>query len=275
MNCEWNELLSVLPPRLRPHLDRIKNDLPQEIRLRLGKEPEVVLAGRRKMLPGQITMDELNYVINAASRYSPWTGASTSEGFLTAPGGHRIGICGEVVDKEGVVTGFRRIRSVNIRIARDFPGIAKSLGDTRGNILLIGPPESGKTTLLRDLIRQRSARECVAVVDERGELFPHGLDEGHRLDILTGCRKPKGIEMLLRTMGPDTIAVDEITAEEDCDALVQACWCGVNMIATVHANGREDLLARRVYKPIVSCGLFDTLVILRRDKSFRTERLDI
>lgn len=275
MNCAWMELLSVLPQRLRPQVDRLGKQDAQELRLRLGKEVQMVLGGKRLSLPGAVSSDEINYVINTACRYSPWTAASAAEGYLTAPGGHRIGICGETVEKEGKVTGFRTVRSLNIRIARDFPGMAGPLSDIRGNLLLLGPPGSGKTTLLRDLIRLRSERETVSVVDERGELFPQGLCDGQSVDILTGCPKPKGIEMLLRTMGPDTIAVDEITASSDCDALLQAGWCGVRILATVHGNSREDLLRRRVYKPIVECGLFDKLVILRRDKSFKVERMDI
>ena len=106
-------------------------------------------------------------------------------------------------------------------------------------------------------------------------MFPQGLCDGKRVDILTGCPKPKGIEMLLRTMGPDIIAVDEITASGDCDALLQAGWCGVMILATVHGNSREDLLRRRVYRPIVEGGLFDKLVVLGKDKSFKVERMGI
>ncbi len=275
MNCAWNELLSVLPQRLRPMVDRLGKQDAHELRLRLGKEPQMIFGSKILSIPGAVSADELNYVINSTCRYSPWTAGSAAEGYLTVSGGHRIGICGEIVEKEEKMTGFRTVRSVNIRIARDFPGIAKPLADLQGNLLLLGPPGSGKTTLLRDLIRLRSMRECVAVVDERGELFPQGLCDGKNVDILTACPKPKGVEMLLRTMGPDTVAVDEITAAADCDALLQAGWCGVGILATVHGNSREDLLHRRVYRPIVECGLFDQLVILGKNKDFRVERMGI
>ena len=171
------------------------------------------------------------------------------------------------------MSGFRNISSLNIRIARDFPGIAGALAGVSGNILVLGRPGSGKTTLLRDLIRQRSQKESVAVVDERGELFPKGLPNGQATDIITGCTKPHGIDILLRTMNPDTVAVDEITAAADCDALIQAGWCGVRLLATVHATSVQDLRNRRVYRPILESGLFDTLVILRKDKSFCLERM--
>lgn len=273
MICAWKELLAVLPPDLRRDADRLGKATAQEIRLRLGKPPGLVLPEKTVCFGRAVTRDDLNFVVNTACRYSPWTAATAASGYITAPGGHRIGLCGEVTVSGGSVTGFRSIRSVNIRIARDFPGIAERLAGLSGNLLILGRPGSGKTTLLRDLIRQRSQKENVAVVDERGELFPPGLDTGQSVDILTGCGKPQGIEAVLRTMGPDTVAVDEITAASDCDALLQAGWCGVRLLATVHGADRRDLQCRRVYRPILESGLFDTLVILSRDKSYRTERM--
>ena len=273
MMCAWKELLAILPPRLRPDVDRHgKADL-QELRLRLDQMPLLCCCSGRRNLAGAVTAEELNYVVNTACRYSPWTASTSASGYLTAPGGHRIGLCGDAVIKDGEMTGFRRIRSLNIRVARDFPGIGAELAVKNGNLLLLGPPGSGKTTLLRDLIRQRAQRENVAVVDERGELFPPALVLEQGMDVITGCCKAHGIDTVLRTMGPDTIAVDEITAQSDCDALVQAGWCGVKLLATAHAASRHDLLSRPVYRPIVESKLFDTVVILRSDKSFRTERM--
>lgn len=275
MICAWKELLGILPPHLRQEVDTLGRETAQELRLRLGKSPTLVLS--KKILPigRMVTTDDLNFVVNTACRYSPWTAESAANGYITAPGGHRIGICGDVMEKGGSMAGFRTIRSLNIRIARDFPGIGASLTALKGNLLIIGRPGSGKTTLLRDMIRQRSGKENVAVVDERGELFPKGLSMGEATDIITGCSKPQGIDVVLRTMGPDTIAVDEITAAEDCDALVQAGWCGVRLLATAHGSSLQDLRSRRVYRPILDSGLFDTLVILNRDKSYRTERMTL
>lgn len=273
MICAWKELLAILPLDFRQQVDKLGRDTAQELRIRLGKPPGLALPGKTVPIGRAVTADDLNFVVNTACRYSPWTAATAASGYLTAPGGHRIGICGDAVEKGGIMTGFRTVRSLNIRIARDFPGIGAPLAGLGGNILILGRPGSGKTTLLRDLIRQRSIRECVAVVDERGELFPQGLPTGDATDILTGCAKPQGIDAVLRTMGPDTVAVDEITAAADCDALVQAGWCGVRLLATVHGSSVQDLRSRRVYRPILESGLFDTLVILRPDNSFRTERM--
>ena len=176
------------------------------------------------------------------------------------------------------MSGIRNIRSLCIRVARDFPGMVRDQRLHSGSILIVGSPGSGKTTFLRDLIRLRSETGIgsVAVVDQRGELFPEGagFDTGRRTDVLTGCGKKEGMEALLRTMGPETIAVDEITSEEDCRALLHGAWCGVSLIATAHAASKGDLQARAVYRPLMDSGIFDMLVILRRDKSWKAERVE-
>ena len=277
MNCAWKELLAILPHWLRPEVDRLAKDSLQEIRLRVKRPVELIGRNARRTIPQRITEGDVQTVINAASRYSPWMASTTARGYLTAPGGHRIGLCGEVTVQGGVMTGFREVTSLNIRVARDFPGICRELGNRKGSVLILGRPGAGKTTLLRDLIRARGEWETVSVVDERGELFPSagGFLTGTHTDVITGCTKAQGIDAMLRTMGPDTIAVDEITAKEDCDALIQAGWCGVQLLATAHAANREDLFHRPVYKPLLQSGLFDTLVVMRPDKSFDTERITL
>lgn len=272
MICAWKELASILPPRLRPETEPF-NGQARDIRLRLGAPPEVVTGEGSRFLKGNVSSEELNFVINAASRYSPWAAATISQGYLSGPGGHRIGICGEAVMKAGRMEGIRKVSSLCIRVARDFPGLAQPLATLKGSLLILGAPGWGKTTLLRDLIRQRAAKGTqICVVDEREELFPKDFDKGPRTEVLTGCPKAQGIEMLLRTMGPETIAVDEITAQEDCDVLRKAAWCGVNLIATAHAGSLEDFLHREVYAPLVQQTLFDHLVILHPDRNWHLER---
>ena len=195
-----------------------------------------------------------------------------TQGHLAAPGGQRVGLCGQGVAKQGILTGLRDISSVCIRVARDFSGAAEGIADT-GSILILGAPGWGKTTLLRDLIRRRAQRECVCVVDERGELFPEAFPRGRKMDVLRGVAKQEGMEMLLRTMGPDCIAVDEITSKEDCEAIVRADGCGVHLLATAHAGSVEEFLGRRVYAPLIQRNIFDRIIQLRRDKSFREERV--
>lgn len=277
MKCAWKELLSILPPSMRQNVDALAASGLQELRLRLQNPPELVLDKRRLWLERTVTAEDLSFVVNTASRYSPWIGATSALGYITAPGGHRIGICGDAVIRDEKMGGFRTIRSLNIRVARDYPGISGELSRQSGSVLIVGKPGCGKTTLLRDLIRQRSKTENIAVVDERGELFPEraGFDTGFRTDILTGCGKAQGLERMLRTMTPDTIAVDEVTAEDDCKALLQAAWCGVHLLATAHASGKQDLLARPIYAPLIQSGVFEQLVIMRADKSWHWERMDL
>lgn len=278
MICAWQEFLKLIPLDLRQQVDKHGSKDLLELRLRVGYKPELVLKERSIWLGKQVDRQDVRFVINAVSQYSPWAVSSLASGFITASGGHRIGFCGDVITQNGAITGIREVSSLCIRVARSFPGISgNGLG---GSVLIIGKPGSGKTTLLRDLIRQLSenGNGSVCVVDERCELFPlvqgvHCFDPGPRTDILSACNKANGILMLLRTMCPEYIAVDEITAEADCEALLNAGWCGVNLLATAHAADREDLLHRPVYRSIITNRLFDTLVIMQPDKSWRAERM--
>ena len=273
MRCAWNELLAILPMWMRSQVDKLgKNDL-QELRLRVNAPPELVLGATVKYLDRQVTREDLSTCVNTATRYSPWAGSTAAQGYITAPGGHRIGICGEAVCREGCVAGIREISSLCIRVARDYPGISKQAALLDGSILILGAPGWGKTTLLRDLSREISIKETVTVVDERGEIFPMGFIRGHRMDVLTGAPKSCGVEMALRTMGPSWIAVDEITAQEDCHALARAQGCGVRLLATAHAGSIEEFRIRPVYKYLLDNRVFSYLLILRQDKSYKTERI--
>ena len=276
MNCAWKELMAILPSWLSQQVDNRNQNTLQELRLRLNQPPQLICKDQTFWLSRDVTVDDLNFCINTASRYSPWSAQSAAHGYITAPGGHRIGLCGDAVMSGGSMTGIRTIRSVCIRVARDFPGIAVKFANYSGSILLIGPPGSGKTTLLRDLIRQISLHETVAVVDERCELFPNNFFQcGKALDILSACPKTVGIDILLRTMGPDTIAVDEITAATDCNSLIHAAWCGVRLLATAHAASLHDLQQRDVYAPLIQKKLFQHIFVLNRDKTVRDERMEL
>ena len=275
MKCAWQELLSILPIHMRKDVDRLGKDTMQELRLRISHPPELVCATGSVWLPKLITDEDLSFVIHTASRYSPWAAATISRGYITANGGHRIGVCGDIVMKDDKPAGIRTPTSLCIRIARDFPGIAAKAGSISGNILILGPPGSGKTTLLRDLIRQisNSSSGSIAVVDERGELFPTGFYTGRRTDVLTGCRKAEAIDMLIRTMGPYCIAVDEITEAEDCNALIRSCGCGVRILATAHGSSVDDLKQRPIYRSLLKSKVFDTALIMDMDKHWRAERI--
>ena len=273
MICEWTKLLGILPGWLAAEVDKYGRKDLQELRLRLGQVPELNLGSRSLWLDRIVSKDDLSFVVNTASSYSPWAASSMREGYLTAAGGHRIGICGEAVMKDGTMETVRSIHSLCIRVARDYPGISGNTAFLTGSVLLLGPPGSGKTTLLRDLLRRISQNETVGVVDERCEILPEGITRGRRMDVLTGCSKAEGIEILLRTMGPACIGVDEITSEGDTQALIRAGWCGVRLIATAHAATVEDLQCRPVYKPLTQKRLFDHILVLKRDKSWKEAKI--
>lgn len=256
MNWNKTQLLAILPQRMRG--EDMEGVL--EIRLRLGSPPRFVTRRKWRDGCGRVEERDISFVINAASRYSPWTAASQSEGYLTAPGGHRIGICGDGA----------AVTSLCIRVARDIHGIAGGLL-VLGPMLILGPPGSGKTTLLRDLVRKISRDRMVSVVDERRELFPDGFARGENTDVLAGVGKAKGIDMVLRSMGPQVIAMDEVTSQEDCEALIRAAWCGVDLLATAHASSVRDLKERTIYRPLVETGLFTSAVVLDREQCWHME----
>lgn len=273
MRCAWKELLAILPPWIRSEVDEHDKETLQELRLRINAPPEVIRSVGYREIGKDVSISDLQYCVNAASKFSPWTTTTAEKGYITAPGGHRIGLCGQTVVAPNGKLQIREITSLCIRVARDFPGIAHRAGEVSGSVLILGAPGWGKTTLLRDLSRKISERETLCVADERCELFPAGISRGKRMDILSGCPKVLGLEQLLRTMGPSYIAVDEITAPEDCEAMILAANCGVHLLTTAHGTSIEDFLTRPVYRPLAAQRIFTTILVLHKDKSYTVERM--
>lgn len=280
MICAWDAFVSMLPIWMRDFVDKQGRDNLQELRLRLNKPPALVLGDQIVFMQRSVSKEDLDFCINVATKYSPWSIPSGVQGYYTAPGGHRIGICGVVSPPQcdGQASVIQILTSVCIRVSRDFPGIANKLSDISGSVLIIGAPGCGKTTFLRDYVRLLSNRLFVSVVDERQEIFPQfqGMpffDTGIHTDIIYGCSKEHGITIVLRNMSPKVIVVDEITAKDDCYALLRAGWCGVELVATAHAGSKRDLFTRSVYRPIVESNLFQHLVVMHPDKSWHVERI--
>lgn len=282
MTCMWNELMLLLPPRLRPEAEALGQARLQEIRLRLGMPALFQCQGQAVVSrAAPVGPEDLAAAVAQASRFSAYAAPSMAQGYLTAPGGHRIGLCGQGVLRDGCVTGIRELSSLCIRVAKDIEGIGQALADAaRGSVLILGPPGSGKTTLLRDAVRCLGRREPVAVVDERGELFPSRGGRlfflpGGQVDVLSGWPKAPGMEALVRAMAPGWIAVDEITSAEDCAAMERCSYCGVQFLATAHAAAPEDLTRRPVYRQLLQCGIFERYALLDRRQHYTMGRLPL
>ena len=262
----------------------------EELRLRNGYPPSYLIGGREIALE---TSDKLpavdgvllEEVLRRASQYSSYAVQSQlCQGFLTLPGGHRLGVCGRVVRDNSGIKNITELQSLNLRIARQRIGAADPatnlLWSQPGSALIIGSPGSGKTTILRDLIRQVSDRfsQRVGVVDERGEIAAclDGIPQlriGRRTDVISGCGKKEGIEMLLRTMNPKWIAIDEITSDSDADTLIQSSYTGVRFLATAHVWDRSDLTCRPVYRRLLDSGMFEILIEIKSDRALCCERI--
>ena len=289
------QAVQALPLRLRQEalsLNGRDRGRAEELHLRAGWPMTVLLDGAERPLGGgPVEVRELEQLVEIASRASLHTVLDqVRRGYLTFEGGHRIGLCGTAVLRDGEIHSLRCISSANLRIARQVRGAAAPVldglcpGGRLADALILAPPGLGKTTLLRDLIRAVSEGEgCaplrVSLADERGEVaamyngVPQ-LEVGRRTDVAEGCPKAQGLMLLLRAMNPQVLAVDEITAPEDVRALMTAAGCGVTLLATAHGEGRADLERRPLYRPLLEEGLFRFLVGIRRAGTGRSYNIE-
>ncbi len=283
MNEPMKQLLALLPIQLSHSI--WQTDHMEEIRLRRGYGIQLCYSSKVITLSEEADEELMQTLLDRSTQYSPYAVQEMlRRGYLILPGGHRLGICGTGVYRQGNLTSLRDISSVNIRIARAAYGfgtlIADTLWEQPGSALCIGPPGRGKTTLLRDVIRQLSTRfgERICLIDERTEVaaclngYPQ-FDLGPSTDVLSAVSKAEGIQMLTRSMNPTRIALDEITAEEDAEAMIRSSYCGVQFLATAHGWDVEDLFRRPIYRKLMDSNIFRHLFIIESDRRIRREVL--
>ena len=269
----FSAALELTPRRCAAALREHAACSPEELRLRVGRAPSLVWGGKEHFLSEPpIEEEDLLRVLEKATGASLYNAAGAMRQGYFCTGPLRIGICGRAA--EGGV-GFSSYSSLCIRLSHDCRGICCGIADKLmeegfPNTLIVSPPGGGKTTALRDLIRCFADRgERVGVIDERGELSGGGFDLGRCSDVISGLDKLAGALLLLRTMTPQMIAADEISAPEDMRAIEEIYGCGVGILATAHAGDGDELMKRTAYKRLVERGVFERLVIIRNENGKR------
>ena len=263
----------LLPERLWKaaySLDEQQRQQCEELRVRLGRPLAATVAGRTVLL-GDVTVlpvkDELDQLLARATECSVHTYLEQLwQGYLTTKHGHRLGICSQMVSGEARV--LRGLSSVNIRVARQVRGLEEAVSvcgaDGFRSTLILAPPGVGKTTLLRELCRGLSRDFRVAIADERDEIAACADGQPRfsvgACDVLSGGHKGTTVPMLLRSMSPQILAVDEITREEDCRVLLDCVGCGCGLLATAHGSCVEDLQKRPAYRLLLENRVFQQVI---------------
>ena len=291
------QITRVLPKSIRNLMDRqaIQFEPLQEIRLRTG-QPLFLISAGQEIMPKQdgrhyqVTREDIRETLQYISHYSLYAYENEiKQGFITIEGGHRVGMTGKAIIEQEKVKNIKHISSINIRVSHEITGCADQIipylvhNKQICHTLIISPPRCGKTTLLRDLIRQISdgneyLQGCtVGVVDERSEIGGcyQGVAQnqiGKRTDVLDCCPKAEGMIMLIRSMGPQVIAVDEIGNSEEIHALEYALHCGCKILATVHGTSMEELRKKPFFEQLVGEQRFERYVVLsNRGKAGQVE----
>ena len=285
-------ILSYLSEKLKPLFDGVPENFftkAQEVRFRSLKPLIIVKNGAeytitcqkkltRDISKGYIVLQtDISAILDLISGRSMYAFSDElKEGFITINGGHRVGVSGKVISSGGEIRAIKHFNSLNIRLSHQIIGCAdpvmRSITSEQKALhtMIISPPACGKTTLLRDIIRQLSNDgQTVAIVDERSEVagcvfgVPQN-DVGIRTDVLDGCKKAEGMLMLLRSMSPKVIAVDEIGKNEDVHAIEDIINAGVTIICTVHGKSIEDIKKKPVLRELIEKGIFKRFIVLKK-----------
>lgn len=262
----YNQAIEALPAFLAQPLGTIEPEtakLVHEVRLRAGcpvwfnlngslcpvQDLSNCPPGLQGLQPTQAQMEEILYTLCGGS--VPTHQQELSHGYLTLPGGHRVGVGGQYLlhPEEGIV--LQSVYSLNLRVARiqkmDLPPqLIQLLQHHFTGVLVAGEPDSGKTTLLRSIATfLASLGKAVSVIDERQELWPSScLLQRPPVDFIAGLPKEYAIQMALRTLAPQVILVDELGDMSEVKGLEQGFFSGVDYIASLHASSLEEALHR-------------------------------
>ena len=287
---KFDEAAELLPSELRKVAKAVApadKILAEEIRLRAGRSASIVLPDGEKALPFLVSTGVIASVLEGATESSVHSAKeSIKSGFLSTEGGHRIGLCGTAIVKNGELSGFRWISSLAIRISKELKGIAEPYMDALMDMgrpvstLVVSQPGGGKTTFLRDMIRLCSDRGWrVALADERGEIaaMKNGIprmDVGSHTDVMELCPRDACVMFLLRTMNSDVIAMDEVTKPADMEALLSVSGCGVRLFATAHCGSLEELRTKPLYARLLENRVFERAVFIRREGGRRVYQIE-
>ncbi|MEC0089959.1 stage III sporulation protein AA [Paenibacillus macquariensis] len=310
MKMNWLELF---PEPIRSLLEQLPStllDRLEEIRIREGRPLEINAGGEHHFLTlgGKLTHRveesykpggvETHRLLDRISNHSLYTmEEELRKGFITIPGGHRIGLAGRTVLSGGKVEHLRDISGFNVRIAREICGAADAIlphlidkkEKRMKHTLILSPPQHGKTTLIRDIARQISSGSYgdstvkgsgmkVGIIDERSEIAGSlrgvpSFDVGPRTDVMDGCPKAEGMMMMIRSMSPEVVIVDEVGRPEDVEAIIEALHAGISVIATAHGSSVDELSQRPAMAALMTNQLFERYVILNRSAGKPTYRI--
>ena len=237
-------MFEYLPDEIEKEVKKLKNV--NEIRLRVNANPQIYTSlGVIFLNKVTVTSKMLeNIVLLACKRSVYGYDEYIKRGFITTEYGERIGLAGEIVYVDGIVSTIKNYSSLCVRIPNDVKNVSLSLLKIfkGGSVLVVSKSGVGKTTYLRDLVRQISNKfnENVVVVDERNEIAVKSNNSafylGNTVDVLTFSSKNYGFTHAVRTLNPTYLVCDELVSSEDISAVITAVKSGVNVIASMHGN---------------------------------------